>query len=106
VAFQVPITARVGGTLLEVTTKANVTRAHGEGYAWQNWFSDDDRDAPGTWRSLVDMCVDGIMTSHPVAAPEGPSREAPACGLSPLTAATAGEIARAVGHAWGDYLAS
>jgi glycerophosphoryl diester phosphodiesterase len=67
VAFQVPITTRVGGTLLEVTTKANVTRAHGEGYAWQNWFSDDDRDAPGTWRSLVDMCVDGIMTSHPVA---------------------------------------
>jgi glycerophosphoryl diester phosphodiesterase len=67
VAFQVPITTRVGGTLLEVTTKANVTRAHGEGYAWQNWFSDDDRDAPGTWRSLVDMCVDGIMSSHPVA---------------------------------------
>ena len=67
VAFQVPITTRVGGTLLEVTTKANVARAHGEGYAWQNWFSDDDRDAPGTWRSLVDMCVDGIMTSHPVA---------------------------------------
>jgi glycerophosphoryl diester phosphodiesterase len=67
VVFQVPITTRVGGTLLAVTTKANVTRAHGEGYAWQNWFSDDDRDAPATWRSLVDMCVDGIMTSHPVA---------------------------------------
>jgi glycerophosphoryl diester phosphodiesterase len=67
VAFQVPITTRVGGTLLEITTKANVARAHGEGYAWQNWFSGDDRDAPGTWRSLVDMCVDGIMTSHPVA---------------------------------------
>jgi glycerophosphoryl diester phosphodiesterase len=67
VVFQVPITTRVGGTLLAVTTKANVTRAHGEGYAWQNWFSDDDRDAPAAWRSLVDMCVDGIMTSHPVA---------------------------------------
>ena len=67
VVFQVPITTRVGGMLLAVTTKANVTRAHGEGYAWQNWFSDDDRDAPATWRSLVDMCVDGIMTSHPVA---------------------------------------
>ena len=67
VAFQVPITTRVGGTLLALTTKTNVTRAHGEGYAWQNWFSDDDREAPGTWRSLVDMCVDGIMTSHPVA---------------------------------------
>ena len=67
VVFQVPITTRVGGTLLEVTTKANVARAHGEGFAWQNWFSGDDRDAPGTWRSLVDMCVDGIMTSRPVA---------------------------------------
>jgi glycerophosphoryl diester phosphodiesterase len=67
VAFQVPITTRLGDTLLEVTTKANVARAHSEGYAWQNWFSGDDRDAPGTWRSLVDMCVDGIMTSRPVA---------------------------------------
>jgi glycerophosphoryl diester phosphodiesterase len=67
VVFQVPITSRVGGTLLEVTTKANVARAHGQGFAWQNWFSGDDRDAPRTWRSLVDMCVDGIMTSRPVA---------------------------------------
>jgi glycerophosphoryl diester phosphodiesterase len=67
VVFQVPITTRVGGSLIDVTTKANVARAHGEGFAWQNWFSGDDRDGPGTWRSLVDMCVDGIMTSHPVA---------------------------------------
>jgi glycerophosphoryl diester phosphodiesterase len=67
VAFQVPITTRLGGALFEVTTKANVARAHSEGFAWQNWFSDDDRDAPGTWRSLVDMCVDGIMTSRPAA---------------------------------------
>jgi glycerophosphoryl diester phosphodiesterase len=67
VAFQVPITTRLGGALIDVTTKANVARAHREGYAWQNWFSGDDRDAPGTWRSLVDMCVDGIMTSRPVA---------------------------------------
>ena len=65
VAFQVPITFRTGGTLLEVTTADNVARAHREGYAWQNWFSNDDRDAPATWRSLIDMCVDGTMTSHP-----------------------------------------
>jgi hypothetical protein len=44
-----------------------VARAHAQGYAWQNWFSDIDRDAPGTWRRLVDMCVDGIMTSRPAA---------------------------------------
>jgi glycerophosphoryl diester phosphodiesterase len=65
VAFQVPITFNSDGTLLKVTTTENVARAHSEGYAWQNWFSGDDRDAPGTWRKLIDMCVDGTMTSHP-----------------------------------------
>ena len=65
VAFQVPITFDVGGTLLQVTTAENVARAHGEGYAWQNWFSGDDRDAPDTWPRLVEMCVDGIMTARP-----------------------------------------
>jgi glycerophosphoryl diester phosphodiesterase len=65
VAFQVPITFENGGTVLAVTTADNVARAHGDGYAWQNWFSNDDRDAPGTWRRLIDMCVDGTMTSRP-----------------------------------------
>ncbi len=65
VAFQVPITFTTGGTQLQVTTAENVARAHREGYAWQNWFSNEDRDAPATWRSLIDMCVDGTMTSHP-----------------------------------------
>src|SRR5215210_8563139 len=65
VAFQVPITFTTGGTKLDVTTADNVARAHREGYAWQNWFSNDDRDAAGTWRKLIDMCVDGTMTSHP-----------------------------------------
>ena len=64
VAFQVPITFETGGTILEVTTADNVARAHREGYAWQNWFSGNDRDAPATWRRLIDMCVDGIMTSR------------------------------------------
>jgi glycerophosphoryl diester phosphodiesterase len=65
VAFQVPVTYRLNGTLIDVTTADNVARAHSDGYAWQNWFSNDDRDAPGTWRRLIDMCVDGTMTSHP-----------------------------------------
>jgi glycerophosphoryl diester phosphodiesterase len=65
VAFQVPITFTTGGNQLQVTTAENVARAHREGYAWQNWFSNEDRDAPATWRSLIDMCVDGTMTSHP-----------------------------------------
>jgi glycerophosphoryl diester phosphodiesterase len=67
VAFQVPITFAVGGSLLAITTKENVARAHAQGYAWQNWFSSDDRDYPPSWRRLVDMCVDGIMTSQPAA---------------------------------------
>jgi glycerophosphoryl diester phosphodiesterase len=67
VVFQVPITFQFGGSLLDVTTAGNVARAHRDGYAWQNWFSDDDRDAPATWRKLIDMRVDGTMTSRPVA---------------------------------------
>ena len=67
VAFQVPITFNLGGTAIQVTTAQNVARAHSEGYAWQNWFSDEDRDAPAVWRSLIDMCVAGTMTSRPVA---------------------------------------
>jgi glycerophosphoryl diester phosphodiesterase len=65
VAFQVPITFTTDGTVLDVTTTDNVARAHREGFAWQNWFSNEDRDAPATWRRLIDMCVDGTMTSHP-----------------------------------------
>jgi glycerophosphoryl diester phosphodiesterase len=67
VAFQLPITSMIGGTQLQVTTAENVAKAHSQGYAWQNWFSNDDSDAPATWRSLIDMCVDGTMTSRPVA---------------------------------------
>jgi glycerophosphoryl diester phosphodiesterase len=65
VAFQVPITFTFGGTSLEITTAVAVARAHSEGYAWQNWFGNDDRDEPATWRELIDMCVDGTMTSRP-----------------------------------------
>jgi len=67
VAFQVPITFTTGGTTLQVTTAENVAKAHGDGYAWQNWFSNEDSDAPATWRRLIDMCVDGTMTSRPKA---------------------------------------
>jgi glycerophosphoryl diester phosphodiesterase len=67
VAFQLPITYVFGGAQVDVTSAENVARAHRESYAWQNWFSGDDRDSPGTWRRLIDMCVDGTMTSRPVA---------------------------------------
>lgn len=64
-ALQMPIIFRYAGTPIEVTTADNVARAHREGYAWQSWFSADDRDEPDTWRRLIDLCVDGIMTSRP-----------------------------------------
>ena len=66
-AFQVPVTFNLNGTTIPITTAQNVARAHSEGYAWQNWFSNEDRDAPATWRNLIDMCVDRTMTSRPVA---------------------------------------
>jgi glycerophosphoryl diester phosphodiesterase len=65
VAFQVPITFQFGGELLEITSGENVARAHREGFAWQNWFAGDDRDDAPTWRRLIDLCVDGTMTSRP-----------------------------------------
>ncbi len=67
VAFQVPITYKFGTTLLQITTAGNVAKAHREGYAWQTWFSDQDVDGPASWRRLIDACVDGVMTSKPVA---------------------------------------
>jgi len=66
-AFQLPITYMFGGSLLTVTTKDNVARAHKAGYAWQNWFGDTDPDTPATWRTLLSYCVDGVMTSRPIA---------------------------------------
>jgi glycerophosphoryl diester phosphodiesterase len=65
VAFQVPITYTLAGALLNITTAEQVARAHSDGYAWHNWFGDQDNDDPATWRKLIDMCVDGTMTSRP-----------------------------------------
>jgi glycerophosphoryl diester phosphodiesterase len=66
VAFQLPITYEVNGQRLAITTADNVARAHREGYAWQTWLSDDG-ESVSTWRTLIDECVDGVMTARPVA---------------------------------------
>jgi glycerophosphoryl diester phosphodiesterase len=66
VAFQLPITYELGGQTLAVTTPDNVARAHREGYAWHTWLSDDG-ESVATWRTLIDECVDGVMTAKPVA---------------------------------------
>jgi glycerophosphoryl diester phosphodiesterase len=66
VAFQLPITFKFGDKLLDVTTRQTVERTHEAGYAVHTWFGNDDVDGAQNWRKLVDWCVDGIMTSHPV----------------------------------------
>jgi glycerophosphoryl diester phosphodiesterase len=66
VAFQLPITYKVGDQLLNVTTPENVARAHGDGYAWHVWLSNDG-ESPATWNKLIDWCVDGVMTARPKA---------------------------------------
>jgi glycerophosphoryl diester phosphodiesterase len=66
VAFQLPITYQLGTQTLAITTPENVARAHREGYAWQTWLSDDG-ESVATWRTLIDECVDGVMTARPVA---------------------------------------
>jgi glycerophosphoryl diester phosphodiesterase len=66
VAFQLPITYQLGGQTLHITTPDNVARAHRDGYAWHTWLSNDG-ESPATWRSLIDWCVDGVMTARPVA---------------------------------------
>ena len=65
-AFQLPITYETGGQRIPITTAENVARAHREGFAWHTWLSDDG-ESVATWRTLIDQCVDGVMTSRPVA---------------------------------------
>jgi glycerophosphoryl diester phosphodiesterase len=76
VALQLPITYRVGGQTLDITTEANVARAHRDGFAWHTWLS-NDAESPATWRQLIDWCVDGVMTARPVAFERELRRAAP-----------------------------
>jgi glycerophosphoryl diester phosphodiesterase len=66
VAFQLPITYKLGDQTLQITTKENVARAHREGYAWHTWLSDDG-ESPAIWTSLIEDGVDGVMTARPKA---------------------------------------
>lgn len=81
VAFQLPITYVLDGSKVDVTTEANVARAHAAGYAWHTWLSDDG-ETPATWTKLLDWCVDGVMTAQPRAFERVLKRHPPpaACG--------------------------
>jgi glycerophosphoryl diester phosphodiesterase len=63
-AFQVPITATVGGRKVTVASPTFVQAAHERGYAVHVWLSNDVEDV-ATYRRLVSMCVDGIMAAKP-----------------------------------------
>lgn len=68
IALQPPITYQYPGLgLVEVSTSEWIAKAHAAGYAWQNWFSDDDSDSAVDWQKMVDRCSDGIMSAYPVA---------------------------------------
>ncbi len=68
IALQPPITYQYPGLgLVEVSTSEWIAKAHAAGYAWQNWFSDDDSDSAVDWEKMVDRCSDGIMSAYPVA---------------------------------------
>ncbi|HEX8204680.1 MAG TPA: glycerophosphodiester phosphodiesterase family protein [Solirubrobacteraceae bacterium] len=64
VAFQIPITFRLGDQTLVVATPENVMRAHEAGYAVHVWLSNDTEDVP-TYRRLLRMCVDAVMAAKP-----------------------------------------
>jgi glycerophosphoryl diester phosphodiesterase len=66
VALQLPITYELAGTTIDVTTAENVAKAHAAGYAWHTWLSNDG-ESPAIWRTLLDQCVDGVMTARPTA---------------------------------------
>ena len=68
VALQPPIQYQYPGLgLVEVSSTEWIAKAHAAGYAWQNWFSDDDSDSAVDWQKMVDRCSDGIMSAYPVA---------------------------------------
>lgn len=65
--FQLPITYVLNGSKIVVAQKGFVDKVHAGGYAWHAWFSGTAPDTAATWQTLVDVCVDGIMTSRPKA---------------------------------------
>lgn len=77
VAFQVPNSYVVNGFLANNIANCDwIKRAHGDGYAWHQWFGNGDLDdigngivsagkSDGGWKYLLDRRIDGIMTAKP-----------------------------------------
>ena len=80
VAFQVPNQYSISGTVIrDIANCGYIGMAHTRGYAWHQWFANEDIDGIGTgvrgtdghfdggWKYLLDRRVDGIMTARPTA---------------------------------------
>ncbi len=80
VAFQVPNSFYVNGFWASKIANCDwISRAHGDGFAWHQWFGSGYQEHPGDiddignglsdggWRYLLDRRVDGIMTAKPKA---------------------------------------
>jgi glycerophosphoryl diester phosphodiesterase len=61
VALQVPVEQ----SGLPVATKSFVDRAHAAGLAVHVFLDADDEETAATYRQLVQICVDGLMTAYP-----------------------------------------
>lgn len=61
VALQVPVSF----SGITVMTKEFVARAHADGYAVHVWFSGSAPDTAKTYRSMINMCADGLMPARP-----------------------------------------
>jgi len=66
-AISAPITWDLNGTVIEVACSQFVDQTHDAGYAWYAWFDDRDPDNPIGWQKLVQLGVDAIVTSSPIA---------------------------------------
>ncbi len=78
VAFQVPITFQFGGSLLDIADgRQRRPRPPRRLCLGRTGSNDVDRDAPATWRKLIDMRVDGTMTLPAL------SRTSACCGATP-----------------------
>ncbi|MDH3708221.1 MAG: glycerophosphodiester phosphodiesterase family protein, partial [Acidimicrobiia bacterium] len=53
---------------IEVVTQQFVDDAHAAGLAVWVWFNGTDDDSPETWRHLIDLGVDALLTGKPAAA--------------------------------------
>jgi glycerophosphoryl diester phosphodiesterase len=61
VALQIPVAFQG----LKVATPGFIARAHSDGYAVHVWFSGTATEDEATYRSLMDACADGLMSSKP-----------------------------------------